>query len=122
MPALDALIHQPVRLRIMAALTSLGAREQVDFSFLKDKLALTDGTILLGAEQVATDFHGKVGPGFKVAFGFDGIGFERPISDIHAAKRVFLAGNDNASIVAADPTEIVLVNVVADETAEADTD
>lgn len=29
----------------MSALTSLQAREQVDFSFLKEKLALTDGNL-----------------------------------------------------------------------------
>jgi len=58
MPALDALIHQPVRLRIMAALTSLGAREQVDFSFLKDKLALTDGN--LGAHLRALEDVGYI--------------------------------------------------------------
>src|ERR1044071_20159 len=45
MPDLDELIHQPVRLRIMAALTSLESREQVDFSFLKEKLGLTDGNL-----------------------------------------------------------------------------
>lgn len=45
MPDLDDLIHQPARLRIMSALTSLGPREQVDFSFLKEKLALTDGNL-----------------------------------------------------------------------------
>ena len=45
MPELDDIIHQPVRLRIMAALTALGAREQVDFSFLKEKLDLTDGNL-----------------------------------------------------------------------------
>src|SRR3954463_15915938 len=45
MPDLDELIHQPVRLRIMAALASLEPREQVDFSYLKDKLALTDGNL-----------------------------------------------------------------------------
>jgi DNA-binding MarR family transcriptional regulator len=45
MPELDDIIHQPVRLRIMAALTALGAREQVDFSFLKEKLELTDGNL-----------------------------------------------------------------------------
>lgn len=56
MPALDELIHQPVRLRIMAALTSLEAREQVDFSFLKDKLALTDGN--LGAHLRALEDAG----------------------------------------------------------------
>ncbi len=58
MPALDELIHQPVRLRIMAALTSLEAREQVDFSFLKDKLALTDGN--LGAHLRALEEAGYI--------------------------------------------------------------
>jgi DNA-binding MarR family transcriptional regulator len=45
MAQLDDIIHQPVRLRIMAALGSLGPREQVDFSFLKEKLDLTDGNL-----------------------------------------------------------------------------
>lgn len=45
MPELDALIHQPARLQIMAALCNLGPREQVDFSFLKAKLRLTDGNL-----------------------------------------------------------------------------
>lgn len=58
MPELDELIHQPVRLRIMAALTSLEAREQVDFSYLKDKLHLTDGN--LGAHLRALEDAGYV--------------------------------------------------------------
>jgi DNA-binding MarR family transcriptional regulator len=58
MPDLDDLIHQPVRLRIMAALTSLEAREQVDFSYLKDKLALTDGN--LGAHLRALEDAGYI--------------------------------------------------------------
>ena len=45
MAELDEVIHQPARLRIMAALASLDAREQVDFSFLKEKLQLTDGNL-----------------------------------------------------------------------------
>jgi DNA-binding MarR family transcriptional regulator len=45
MPDLDDLIHQPVRLRIMSALCSLRPHDQVDFSFLKDKLNLTDGNL-----------------------------------------------------------------------------
>jgi DNA-binding MarR family transcriptional regulator len=45
MAELDEIIHQPVRLRIMAALGSLHPREQVDFAFLKDKLDLTDGNL-----------------------------------------------------------------------------
>lgn len=58
MPDLDDIIHQPVRLRIMAALTSLAAREQVDFSYLKDKLTLTDGN--LGAHLRALEEAGYV--------------------------------------------------------------
>jgi DNA-binding MarR family transcriptional regulator len=58
MASLDELIHQPVRLRIMAALTSLPAREQVDFTFLKDKLELTDGN--LGAHLRALEDAGYV--------------------------------------------------------------
>jgi DNA-binding MarR family transcriptional regulator len=55
---LDELIHQPARLRIMAALTSLEPRAQVDFSFLKDKLNLTDGN--LGAHLRALEEAGYV--------------------------------------------------------------
>jgi DNA-binding MarR family transcriptional regulator len=58
MPDLDDLIHQPVRLRIMAALTSLESREQVDFSFLKEKLGLTDGN--LGAHLRALEDAGYI--------------------------------------------------------------
>ena len=58
MPELDDLIHQPVRLRLMAALSSLEPREQVDFSFLKEKLALTDGN--LGAHLRALEDAGYI--------------------------------------------------------------
>lgn len=56
MPELDSIIHQPVRLQIMAALCNLAPREQVDFSFLKTKLDLTDGNLgahLLALEEAA---------------------------------------------------------------------
>src|ERR1043165_9339416 len=58
MAELDELIHQPVRLRIMSALASLEAREQVDFSYLKDKLSLTDGN--LGAHLRALEEAGYI--------------------------------------------------------------
>jgi len=58
MPELDEIIHQPVRLRIMAALGSLSPREQVDFAFLKEKLALTDGN--LGAHLRALEEAGYI--------------------------------------------------------------
>jgi DNA-binding MarR family transcriptional regulator len=45
MDELNSLIHQPTRLRIMAALVSLDAGEKVDFKFLRDLLELTDGNL-----------------------------------------------------------------------------
>ncbi len=45
MPRFDPVIHQPVRLQIMAALANLGPRDQVDFGFLKQRLKLTDGNL-----------------------------------------------------------------------------
>jgi DNA-binding MarR family transcriptional regulator len=42
---LNPVIHQPTRLRIMAALVSLGAQEKADFTFLRDLLDLTDGNL-----------------------------------------------------------------------------
>jgi DNA-binding MarR family transcriptional regulator len=56
MPELDEIIHQPARLRIMAALSGLEPREQVDFTFLKEKLGLTDGN--LGAHLRALEDAG----------------------------------------------------------------
>ncbi len=42
---LNETIHQPVRLRVMAALTALKAGEEVDFTYLKDLLEVTDGNL-----------------------------------------------------------------------------
>jgi DNA-binding MarR family transcriptional regulator len=42
---LNPVIHQPTRLRIMAALVSLDAQERADFTFLRDLLDLTDGNL-----------------------------------------------------------------------------
>lgn len=58
MPDLDRVIHQPVRLRIMAALMALGPKEQVDFTHLRDLLAATDGN--LGAHLQRLDEAGYI--------------------------------------------------------------
>jgi DNA-binding MarR family transcriptional regulator len=58
MPELDPVIHQPARLQIMAALCHLPPREQVDFTFLKGKLGLTDGN--LGAHLVTLESAGFI--------------------------------------------------------------
>jgi DNA-binding MarR family transcriptional regulator len=38
-------IHQPVRLRIMAALVTLEPTDEVDFAYLRDLLEVTDGNL-----------------------------------------------------------------------------
>lgn len=45
MPVLNETIHQPVRLRIMAALVTLEPNNEVDFTYLRDLLEVTDGNL-----------------------------------------------------------------------------
>jgi DNA-binding MarR family transcriptional regulator len=44
-PELNEIIHQPVRLRVMSALTSLKPDEEIDFSSLAKMLEVTDGNL-----------------------------------------------------------------------------
>ncbi len=41
----DELIHQPVRLRIMSALVSVKRDTQLEFTYLRDLLGVTDGNL-----------------------------------------------------------------------------
>lgn len=52
MGELNPLIHQPTRLRIMAALVSLDEETRVDFSFLRDLLELTDGNLSIHLQKL----------------------------------------------------------------------
>jgi len=45
MAELNETIHQPVRLRIMAALVTLEPTDEVDFTYLRDLLEVTDGNL-----------------------------------------------------------------------------
>jgi DNA-binding MarR family transcriptional regulator len=45
MAELNEIIHQPIRLRIMAALVALEAGEEVEFTYLRDLLKVTDGNL-----------------------------------------------------------------------------
>lgn len=45
MAQLNEIIHQSVRLRIMAALVSLKPGDEVDFTYLRDLLEVTDGNL-----------------------------------------------------------------------------
>jgi DNA-binding MarR family transcriptional regulator len=56
--ALDPVIHQPVRLRLMAALTTISPRAQVEFTYLRNLLKLTDGN--LGAHLLKLEEAGYV--------------------------------------------------------------
>jgi len=54
----DEVIHQPVRLRIMATLAARPAGDPVDFPWLKRMLSLTDGN--LGAHLLTLEKAGYV--------------------------------------------------------------
>jgi DNA-binding MarR family transcriptional regulator len=45
MAELNETIHQTVRLRIMAALVTLEPTDEVDFTYLRDLLEVTDGNL-----------------------------------------------------------------------------
>ncbi len=52
MSELNSLIHQPTRLRIMAALVSLDPDEKADFVFLRNLLELTDGNLSVHLQKL----------------------------------------------------------------------
>jgi DNA-binding MarR family transcriptional regulator len=58
MAQLDNTIHQPVRLQIMSSLVSLDKNEQVNFTYLRKLLKLTDGN--LGAHLTKLEEAGYV--------------------------------------------------------------
>jgi DNA-binding MarR family transcriptional regulator len=58
MSELNPIIHQPVRLQIMAALCQLKFKARVDFSYLMDPLGLTDGN--LGAHLLTLEEAGFI--------------------------------------------------------------
>jgi DNA-binding MarR family transcriptional regulator len=55
---LNTIIHQQVRLRIMSALAALDDGDEVDFSYLKKQLGLTDGN--LGAHLAKLEDAGYI--------------------------------------------------------------
>ena len=58
MAQLDNIIHQPVRLQIMSSLVSLDQNEQVNFTYLRKLLKLTDGN--LGAHLIKLEEAGYI--------------------------------------------------------------
>lgn len=45
MAQLNQIIHQPIRLQIMSTLVTLTEGEEVDFTYLRDLLEVTDGNL-----------------------------------------------------------------------------
>ena len=45
MPELNRIIHEPVRLRIMAAINALDPNSKVEFTYLRKLLAVSDGNL-----------------------------------------------------------------------------
>src|SRR5579871_1755274 len=79
----DEIIHQPLRLKIMAALNSLPGREPLDFTQLRAAVQATDGNLgshlatleRAGYVQIHKDFVGKrprtrvsISPAGRMAF------------------------------------------------------
>ncbi len=58
MADIDKIIHQPVRLRIMAFLVALESKEQVDFTYLRGALQVTNGN--LGAHLLKLEEAGYI--------------------------------------------------------------
>jgi hypothetical protein len=52
MSEVDPIIHQPTRLRIMAALVGMDEGARVDFNFLIDALALSDGNLSVHLQKL----------------------------------------------------------------------
>lgn len=65
MSELNALIHQPTRLRIMAALVSLDPLEKADFVFLRDLLELTDGNLSVHVQKLQEAGYVKIDKVFE---------------------------------------------------------
>lgn len=65
MNAPDETIHQPVRLRIMAALTAIDARDEgLDFARLKSLTGATDGNLGAHIDQLAKAGYVEVSKAF----------------------------------------------------------
>jgi DNA-binding MarR family transcriptional regulator len=65
MQAADEVIHQPIRLRVMAALTALDAKEEgLDFTRLKGLTGATDGNLGTHIDSLARAGYVEVSKAF----------------------------------------------------------
>lgn len=64
MAELNIIIHQPVRLKIMSALVALEAGDQVEFTYLRKLLKLTDGNLGAHLAKLEEARYIKIGKTF----------------------------------------------------------
>ncbi len=64
MPDLDPIIHQPVRLQIMAALTALSPDARLEFTTLRNTLKLTDGNLSVHLRKLEDAGYVKIEKAF----------------------------------------------------------
>lgn len=64
MTDLDPAIHQPTRLRIMAALVGLDEGAKAEFNFLRDLLGLTDGNLSVHLQRLEEVGYIRIEKGF----------------------------------------------------------
>ena len=83
MDTLDEIIHQPVRLKIMAALKALPARERIEFVRLRAIVEATEGN--LGAHLVTLEKSGYI----EVEKDFDGKKPRTRVSLTASGRRAF---------------------------------
>ena len=60
MGRIDEVIHQPLRLQIMASLITLDPRQSVDFVYLRDLLKATDGNLGAHLEKLEAAGYVKI--------------------------------------------------------------
>src|ERR1700712_2491008 len=93
MAELDDIIHQPLRLRIMAALNALPAANGLEFSKLKKLTGATDGNLGAHIETLAKAFVGKKPQTTVTATAAGRAAFARHVAML---KRIIETAGDNA--------------------------
>ncbi len=60
MAEINKIIHQPARLRIMATLSAIEVDAELDFTYLRNKLELTDGNLGAHLEKLQTSRYIRI--------------------------------------------------------------
>lgn len=100
MPEFDAIIHQPVRLKVMAALSAVDSGDQLDFTYLRDQLELTDGNLGAHLQKLEEAGYIQVSKVFenrkpKTLVRMSGKGRDAFISHVKALEEILKGGQDS---------------------------